>query len=610
MTDSAEGLEIENLKVKGNTHQLSGEFQEVEYIEKATNDNVYLDFGMPFSRNTRIQIKYLQIETVGSIIIGTGTSTNEMRFFGTNGSFYVDVKNSSNRLVIANENLLNTIHEIEVGNHYIKDLTTNEYIGQRNALSEDSFTKTDSNIRTVDGKGVKMYYVKIYEGNILVRDCIPCYQKSNNEVGMYDLVNGVFYINQGAGNFVKGNDVENSFSIPSIEYSSKIESVIGTNEINVTGGNLFDANKNFPFTQNGLTFSKNEDGSIVINGTCTVNTHFSLSTGYSQEKQNAMSGKTYALQIETTGVGTWGDFGLKHNGSSGRLLLLTQVSGEGIFRKVGTYTRQGFDTGLLYWAGVIAKDTVFKNYTMYVSCVEGTECKKYMKHEEKTIIMPLQKEMYAQDYLSEDGEYHLMKRLVLDGTENWTINGKETGYENNPQTFSLSNIVDMKSINLNDVQKNVLSTWSVCGRYPLRQIINGLHYGIECGGKRICICLEKFNNFTLDEFKTYLAEQYENGTPLEIVYELENEEVLPYTEEQQEAYKQLKELKTYKEITHIDSVTDNLSPILSFCYRKDLQIENDRIKARLDEIEALLSTTGTSALLLNNLENDLKSEVM
>lgn len=571
MTDSAEGLEIEDLGIRGNTNQLSGEFQEVEYIEKATNDNTYLDFGMPFSRNTRIQIKYLQTESVGDIIIGTGTSTNEMRFFGTGGSFYVDVKTSSNRLVIANEKLLNTIHEIEVGNHYIKDLTTNEYIGQKNVLSESSFTKTDSTIRTTTSKSAKTYYVKIYEGDTLVRDCIPVFRKSDNEVGMYDLVNGVFYMNQGAGNFVKGNDVENSFSIPSVQYTSKIKSVTGISKINVTGGNLFDANRDFPFTQNGLTFSKNEDGSIVINGTCMVNTNFSLSTGYSQKKQNAMSGKTYALQIETTGVGTWGDFGLKHNGSSGRLLLLTQVSGEGIFRKVGTYTRQGFDTGLLYWAGVIAKDTVFKNYTMYVSCVEGTECKKYMKHEEKTIIMPLQKEMYAQDYLSEDGEYHLMKRLVLDGTENWTINGKETGYENNPQTFSLSNIVDMKSINLNDVQKNVLSTWSVCGRYPLRQIINGLHYGIECGGKRICICLKKFNNFTLDEFKTYLAEQYENGTPLEIVYELENEEVLPYTEEQQEAYKQLKELKTYKGITHIDSSGEGLRPILELTYKKDLE---------------------------------------
>lgn len=252
----------------------------------------------------------------------------------------------------------------------------------------------------------------------------------------------------------------------------------------------------------------------------------------------------------------------------------------------------------------------FYDYISELQMEVGTEGTEYVPFEEQRLRLPLQKEMYAGDYLSEDGEHHVMKRMVIDGTEKWAINGKEEGYENNPQTFSLGGITDMKLANINYVQKNVWCNWSLCGLYPRRSIGNGVQYGIECGGRCVSICLEKFNDFTLDEFKTYLAEQYENGTPLEIVYELENEEFLPYTEEQQEAYKQLKNLKTYKGITHIDSVTDGLRPILSFCYRKDLQIENDRIKARLDEIEALLSTTATSALLLDNLENDLESEVM
>ena len=36
---------------------------------------------------------------------------------------------------------------------------------------------------------------------------VPCYRKSDGEIRMYDLVNGVFYTNSGSGTFIKGEDV-------------------------------------------------------------------------------------------------------------------------------------------------------------------------------------------------------------------------------------------------------------------------------------------------------------------------------------------------------------------------------------------------------------------
>ena len=53
----------------------------------------------------------------------------------------------------------------------------------------------------------KMYYAKFYYNDVLVRDLVPCYRKADNEIGMYDLVNGVFYTNAGTGTFTKGGDV-------------------------------------------------------------------------------------------------------------------------------------------------------------------------------------------------------------------------------------------------------------------------------------------------------------------------------------------------------------------------------------------------------------------
>lgn len=55
-------------------------------------------------------------------------------------------------------------------------------------------------------KSIKIYYLRVYDGTDLVFNLIPCYRKSDNVIGMYDIVNKVFYSNSGTGNFTKGNN--------------------------------------------------------------------------------------------------------------------------------------------------------------------------------------------------------------------------------------------------------------------------------------------------------------------------------------------------------------------------------------------------------------------
>ena len=54
---------------------------------------------------------------------------------------------------------------------------------------------------------VKLSKGRIAENDIMQRDFVPVYRKSDNEIGMLDVVNNVFYTNDGAGAFTKGNDV-------------------------------------------------------------------------------------------------------------------------------------------------------------------------------------------------------------------------------------------------------------------------------------------------------------------------------------------------------------------------------------------------------------------
>ena len=54
---------------------------------------------------------------------------------------------------------------------------------------------------------MRVYSFKIFENNIIVLDFVPCYRKSDNEIGMYDTVSKFFFTNAGTGTFLKGADV-------------------------------------------------------------------------------------------------------------------------------------------------------------------------------------------------------------------------------------------------------------------------------------------------------------------------------------------------------------------------------------------------------------------
>lgn len=54
---------------------------------------------------------------------------------------------------------------------------------------------------------VKIYFAQIYNDTTIVRNFVPAKRNSDNKPGMYDLVNDVFYVNQGTGEFVMGSEL-------------------------------------------------------------------------------------------------------------------------------------------------------------------------------------------------------------------------------------------------------------------------------------------------------------------------------------------------------------------------------------------------------------------
>ena len=59
-----------------------------------------------------------------------------------------------------------------------------------------------NNNGSATGGGVgNLYSYKIWNGNNLVRDLVPCVRKTDSKPGLFDMVNGKFYTNSGTGEF-------------------------------------------------------------------------------------------------------------------------------------------------------------------------------------------------------------------------------------------------------------------------------------------------------------------------------------------------------------------------------------------------------------------------
>ena len=62
-----------------------------------------------------------------------------------------------------------------------------------------NFQPTDSR-----STSAKLYEFKIYSEDVLVRNFVPCIRKSDEEIGLYDLVTNKFFENKGTVAFTAG----------------------------------------------------------------------------------------------------------------------------------------------------------------------------------------------------------------------------------------------------------------------------------------------------------------------------------------------------------------------------------------------------------------------
>lgn len=205
--------------------RLPAGYQELEYIQSTGTQ--YIDTDYIANQNTIYKFEFEQAEYNGNITLGNqGTgSTNTHRIFLTAGKIYLDIFGSQSRLNKDFTDLLNVYHNWEIGNRYVKDLDTEEYLLQSTKVTD--FTAIDNTYICGKASGLsklKIYGLKIYENETLIKNFIPCYRKSDNSVGIYDIVGKKFYGNSGTGEFVKGEEVQEKYKVR--EMPEAIENII------------------------------------------------------------------------------------------------------------------------------------------------------------------------------------------------------------------------------------------------------------------------------------------------------------------------------------------------------------------------------------------------
>lgn len=255
-----------NVGVSGNTKQataiLPDTYQQVDYIQSSGTQ--YIDTGIVGKDTIKYQYKFLQTEYNGNVTLGTmGTgSNNTSRMFITNSKLYLDIYGESSRISQTFENLINTVHNWEIGNRYVKDIDTNTILISNTSLSSFSTTTNITICGTQTSSKQKIYGLKIYDNETIIRDFIPCYRKSDNVVGLYDLVNNVFYTNAGTGAFTYGSTA----SLPNPDFPIPVENVSGEVEVKVENKNIvklsadndtvtFGSGSTIDFTNTGCTIT-------------------------------------------------------------------------------------------------------------------------------------------------------------------------------------------------------------------------------------------------------------------------------------------------------------------------------------------------------------------
>ena len=180
--------------------RLPKEYQEVEYIESTGPQSINTSISAVNLITADLVAQFTQASTASQVLLCC--STNGPNWFGQRNSVYACGASGSELSKI------NSTLKKKINITYLSNQITCEIDGE-------IFKRTGSHFS--DARYVlfnKTYppYARLYSCVFMcdgekIADYIPCYRKSDGEIGLYDLISKSFLTNSGEGEFQKGADV-------------------------------------------------------------------------------------------------------------------------------------------------------------------------------------------------------------------------------------------------------------------------------------------------------------------------------------------------------------------------------------------------------------------
>lgn len=385
---------------------------------------------------------------------------------------------------------------------------------------------------------------------------------------------------------------------PSPNYPQKIEQADRV-KLQYTGSNLFDYTKIsiIPSSTSGLVITLEKNGDITVSGKPKYS--YTMVVPVQDITDILKDGETYYINQSSYNKFVF--------------LEVTATKNDGSIIYLGTTVSQ---------KKFVVNKTNFKKYTIKVVCCNLST----WGEEEKTITsnfkLTRQKSVPFEKYVGKainidlkgnklcavsdtikdkllidrNGNVALQKNVgfkLLDGSENWFINDTSSSNQTHRFGFNLSS-AEIDSFTIAIRSNSLISVTAS------QLFLND----IECIAKSISQLLIRIDEnrgiSNVEQLKTWLASNNMK------VYYAATPEIIDLG--------QLPELpKTFNGINNVWAETNLGNTEIEVEYVQDvkklLEKQAEQQNARLDNIEALLSTTETSALLLDNMQTDLEKEV-
>lgn len=213
------------------SNNLPSEYQELEYIESTGTQ--YINTGIILSPNYKIEteIRWDKEKKNHRQLFGNNAGTY---YWGINNAGYYEFSISDYGTIKASTDSFDKI----VVSRNSSTGRVSMLVNGINDAYRVNFTTTNVNhslFKLTEASGYEsccaIKYYEIYNNDKKVCELIPVKRKSDNVIGMYDIIRKQFYTNDGTGEFIAGPRIKEQIKKSEVDWSESMEQIFEYYEV-------------------------------------------------------------------------------------------------------------------------------------------------------------------------------------------------------------------------------------------------------------------------------------------------------------------------------------------------------------------------------------------